>query len=335
MDQEWADAINEEYGTEVEAVKDIDEEIEEEERDDDDTSKTDDDAADDSKEDDEEVEEGADDDDASDDAADDKSDDDADESGDAAKKTDEEEVAEKHTTKDDIKEALREMEQEKELSAENRNELRSEVIKEMFPDGIDKKLYDSAGDEIKGIDDVTKLINPKTGDYFTDEEAAQWLMDSNKKLNDDVAQLEAYADEIVDTNISLKDGADRVAELYGDVLEQFPEVADKLLDAYSRTLQKDEKTGIITKAPVDVVEFYAMALAPYKELAPQLAAQKQAEAKAKADKEAADKAAAEAEAKRKQGERGDMKQRGKGEHKPSGEDAEWLDAMEEYFNGDN
>lgn len=164
---------------------------------------------------------------------------------------------------------------------------------------------------------------------FTEEEAGSWLLASQQKLNKDIEQLERYAADIVDTNLALKDGADRVEKVYGDLLKSMPEKAKSILEAYDKTLVKDPKTNIVIKAPVDVVDFYNLALAPYKEAADKALADK--EAKDKADAEAA-KAKAEADAKAEQEDRGDVSQKGKSKLPLSDTDDEWSKAYESYFN---
>lgn len=325
LDQDWADTINEEYGTDFKPEVDDDEE---EELDDVQEQEDTEDKSTDDKSDDDTTDE-----DDPDDKGDDADEEEADkDKGDEDDVEDDGEVAEKFATKDDIKAALREMDAEKQTYEADRKGMQAEVLDKLFPEGVDRVLRDSEGDPINGIDDLTKLINPKTGDLFTDEEAGRWLLEAQQKLNQDVQQLEEYAAEIVDTNISLKDGSERVNELYGDLLKTVPEMADKLLDAYSKTLVRDPKTGIVIKAPVDVVEFYSMALAPYKDVA------EQAAAKAEADKKAAEDAAKKAEAEKKkqqktnQREREDLKPKGKSKLPKSEDEEAWDDAYEQYFN---
>ncbi len=330
-DQDWTDAINEEYGTDFKPEVDDDDE---EELDDEqvDTSNQDDDKNgddDDTKSDDTDSEaKGDDDGDEDEEGEDDKDEEDDDKADDV----DDDEVPEKFATKDDIKAALREMDAEKKTYEADHKGMQAEVLEKLFPEGVDRVLRDSDGDPINGIDDLTKLVNPKTGDLFTEEEAGRWLLEAQQKLNQDIQQLEAYASDIVDTNISLKDGSDRVAELYGDLLKSIPDMADQLLEAYSKTLVRDPKTGIVVKAPVDVVEFYNIALAPYKDVAAKAAAQ------AEADKKAADEAAKKAAEEKKkqdkanQSERADLKPKGKSKLPKSEDDEAWDNAYEDYFN---
>ena len=332
-DQDWTDAINEEYGTDFKPEVDEDEEELDDVQDDKDTKDREDvDKADDDKDDDKSDDDAEDDPDADKDKQDDEEDVEDKDKKDPADDVDDDEIPEKFATKDDIKAALREMDAEKKTYESDHKGMQNEVLEKLFPEGVDRVLRDSDGDPINGIDDLTKLVNPKTGDLFTEEEAGRWLLEAQQKLNQDIQQLEAYASDIVDTNISLKDGSDRVAELYGDLLKSIPDMADQLLEAYSKTLVRDPKTGIVIKAPVDVVEFYNIALAPYKDVAAKAA--EQAEADKKAADEAAKKAAEEKKKQEKtnQSERADLKPKGKSKLPKSEDDEAWDNAYEDYFN---
>lgn len=247
-----------------------------------------------------------------------------DDSGDDAEDKTPEEPDPSTATKDAVKEALREIEESKTDRSTKLDGFKKEVTKTLYPEGIDRQLRDSDGDPITGIDDLVKLINPKTGDYFTDEEAGSWLLGAQQKLNQEIQTVEKFVEEVAETAIQLEDGAARVVEKYEKVLTSNPQLKDRLLAAYNKTLVKDPNTGIALKAPVDVMEFFDLALEP---MLTQQA--NEAEAAAKASKEA------EAKAKKaKQAERGDMKFSGKAENlKP--EDKEWAEAIKAYEEGAN
>lgn len=247
-------------------------------------------------------------------------------SADTAKKVDDEDKATPPDEDTRIKAAVKEALQETEASKTDRSakieSYRLEVAQKLYPEGLDRQLRDSDGDPITGIDDLTRLINPKTGDYFTDEEAGSWLLSAQQKLNQSVQQVEAFIEEVAETNIALEEGAARVVEKYEKVLTANPELKDRLLAGYNKTLVKDPKTGIAIKAPVDVVEFFDLALEPM--LKQQSA---EAEAAAKAAKEAEERAK-----KTRQQERGDLKPSGKAESLAP-EDKEWATAIKEYEEG--
>lgn len=337
MDKDWAEAINGAYETEVVKPEEIAQDEEEDKED--------------------EVVEEEQDDTPADDAPDDSGDegdapvgdeDDGSQGDDEGTKKREDGAADdpeddgekpvsEPLSKDSIKEALRELNAEDKARTSELGTLKNEVIEALYPEGLDRQLRDSDGDPITGIEDLTKLVNPATNEYFTDEEAGQWLLSNQQKLNRDIENIEKYAAEVADTHIALRDGTERVKEVYGEFLEKNPDIADELMSAYDATLVKDEKSKLIIKAPVDVVTFYSVALKGH-----MAAVSKQAEeaavadaAKAAAEKAEADKKAAEEEAalKAEQEERGDLPPNKDTKPSMSKKDGEWVDAYKSYYEG--
>lgn len=218
------------------------------------------------------------------------------------------------------KEAIQEIETTRYERQTKYEGFKKEVAETLYPEGIDRQLRDSDGEPITGIDDLKNLINPKTNDYFTDEEAGAWLLAAQKKLNQDVETVERFIEDVAETNLMLEEGAQRVADKYGELLSK-PENQDlkqRLLTAFNKTLVKDPKTGVAIKAPMDVEEFFDIALDPI--LTKQA---EEAEAKKQAEKDA--KKAA-------QRDRGDLKQTGKSDQ-ISPTDKEWATAIKEYEEG--
>ena len=230
---------------------------------------------------------------------------------------------EKPDVKQAIKEALQEIEASKTDRSTKFDNYKTDVSKSLYPEGIDRQLRDSDGDPITGIEDLTKLINPKTGDLFTDEEAGSYLLSAQQKLNRDVESVEKFIEEVAETNVQIEDGALRVVEKYGSILEKNTELRDRLLAGYNKTLVKDPNTGVAIKAPIDVVEFFDLALEP---MIKQQSAE--AEAAAKASKEAEARAQKQA-----QSDRGDLKPSGKAEQLAP-EDEEWAEAEKAYQKGE-
>jgi hypothetical protein len=265
------------------------------------------------------VDDGADDS-SNNDSGDDSGSDDADADGDEGRETDEpkDEPDQKELTKQAIKEALAESESEKASRSSQIGVLKEEVIERLYPEGIDRQLRDSDGDPITGIEDLTKLINPRTNELFTDEEAGAWLLAAQQKLNKDIEAVEKFAEEVAEVNYSVTEGAKRVAVKYGAILSADEALKNRLLKAYNDTLIKDPKTGITLRNPVDVEEFFDLALEP------------RLEARIAADEEAKIKAAE--DAKKGQQDRGDLKPNGKSENLDP-DDKEWAEAYKNYEQG--
>lgn len=233
-----------------------------------------------------------------------------------------EEPDEKASTKEAIKEALAEIDNAKQAKTDTVQAFKKEVAETLYPEGIDRQLRDSDGDPITGIDDLTKLINPRTGELFTDEEAGSWLLQAQQKLNKDIEQVENFIEQVAEVNANVKSGAERVAEKYGDILRADDKLRVRLIQAYDKTLVKDPKTGVTINNPIDVEEFFDMALEP------------RMAAKIEADQAAAEaaKAKAKEDAKNAQADRGDLKPNGKGDNIDPA-DKEWAQAYKEYEEG--
>lgn len=301
LDSEWLEAL------EVEEPDTPDVPDEDEKKDDEPEEKTDD-----------NVPAGTDDDDDGDKPADDKS---ADDEADDEDKEAEEKPA-PNLTKEALKEAIQEIETSKADRSNTLNDFKAEVSKTLYPEGLSRQLRDSEGDPITGIEDLVQLINPATQEYFTDEEAGAWLLREQKKLNEDVQVVEKFIEDVAEVNLAIQEGSERVIQKHGKILKENPELTDRLLAGYNKTLIKDPESGVAIKAPVTVEEFFDLALEPMI-----LQQTKEADAAAKANAEAKKKAE-----KRKQSERADLRFSGKSENmKP--EDKEWAEAIKSYEEG--
>lgn len=174
----------------------------------------------------------------------------------------------KLVTKADVVDAMREYNQEQSKYVDKLSEVREEVISKIHPEGITKDIYDTNGEVIKTAQDIVdrNLLNPRTSEPFTYEEAASWLMDAQKTMNQNIEELNKYAGDIAEINLSLSESNQRVMDKWSDVLQSMPKVAEQLAEAYVKTLEFDKTGSYVTKAPIDPVEFYDLALAPYRQL---------------------------------------------------------------------
>lgn len=166
-------------------------------------------------------------------------------------------------TRDDIKNAVKEVESERASYVEEIKHTAKEVLDTFYPQGIDRQLRDKDGDPIKGIDDVMNLVDPRTGENFTEEAAGRWLLENQQALNRQIEELEASAERVAEVNVNLKNDAHRVVDKYGDILTKNPDIAAEAKKLYEQTLRKDPKSGITLEAPVDLIGFYDVFLKPY------------------------------------------------------------------------
>lgn len=182
-------------------------------------------------------------------------------------------------TKQDVKDAMAEYNQAQTAKIDHVNNLRDEIIQKYYPDGIDQTLRTSDGTEIKTAQDIVDMgLTKANGEEFTYEEAAQWIMDQRQSISRNLDEIRDNAMMIAETNQSLLDGMDRVRAEYGDLLATIPEINQQVTNAYLKTLTIDQERGVVTNAPVDMVDFYRMALAPYKQLNNEINRRKEVEA---------------------------------------------------------
>lgn len=215
----------------------------------------------------------------------------------------------------------REYRQRQREIAEDEKAIKADIRKEMFSE-LQTELLDADGDPIRTIEDVQKLMNPNTGKPFTDEEAAAWLLAAQRHLRDEQEKSEKRIDEIAQVNLDIRDWSNAVRKKYGEFIKANPDVWKPIWAEYEATLVKDEKTEIITKAPVNLERFAEVALAPHIKLAEQV--QKQAEEDQKNKQEQ--------DRKKTRTDRSDVVSGAKTGVKDK-EEEEWEDVAKEYYEG--
>lgn len=139
--------------------------------------------------------------------------------------------------------------------------VKSDVRAKMFAD-VPRTLQDADGDPINSIDDVMKLINPRTGNNFTDEEAGMWLLSAQQQFNQKIAEVDRTINDVAELNLDIKDQADSVIAKYGDWLKNNPEKRDEIWTEYQKTLVKHPESELVLHAPVRLEWFYDQTLGP-------------------------------------------------------------------------
>jgi hypothetical protein len=192
----------------------------------------------------------------------------------------EEETKEQFATKEDIRAALAEQAATAEAQQTIRKTLRNELRTELFPEGIDVdlKIKDSDNGIIVGPSQIAgKLLNPKTQELFTYEEAKDYWDNAQKQIDKTIEDREQLIDKYAENNQSFFEGSQVVESKYGAFLKANPEIAKQLLDNYLKTA-KVTKTGYITDMPLNVVAYYDTAMKPMQSVAKQMDLQAQGEA---------------------------------------------------------
>lgn len=207
--------------------------------------------------------------------------------------------------------------------------LKNEIREKMFKD-TPTEIRAPDGDLIDSVEKLMQYRNDATGEAFTREEATLWLAQAERQLDNNVKDMNSQIESIAETQLDIKDQADVVNYSYGELLKAMPELREKLWKEYEKTLEKDPKSGIITKAKVSLQSFYETALEPYAELGRKLESES---TQAAADTQAAEQATKqqqEQERQKKRQDRSDIYGAGKVDTQTE-EDAEWSKAAEAVF----
>lgn len=198
----------------------------------------------------------------------------------------------KPLTAEDIQAAIRADRAETQNRVNSLHTVREEIINTLHPEGIDQHVYDSNGQVVKTAQDIVDrgLVNERTGEPYTYEEAASFMLEAGRQMQKNVEELNQWAEGVAEENINLLEGNQRVMAEWGDVLKAMPTLAQELATEYITTqLQFDKSGNYITKMNMTPEAYYKRALAPYKQYGQALAEKNELEAKlqAKADADAA------------------------------------------------
>lgn len=136
------------------------------------------------------------------------------------------------------------------------------IIQDIYPDEVPNPLVDADGDPIKGVSDMLNLVNPNTGEPFTYDQARAWMDERTNQYQSAIAERTNEARAIMANNEAVSSGAEEVKSKYGKILGENPELASQLIQTYKKTLSMTE-SGNVKAAPVDIREFYDIALKPY------------------------------------------------------------------------
>ena len=169
------------------------------------------------------------------------------------------EIPPKPLTIDDVRTAISDMRNDDRTSAKELDTLTDEVLKQYYPDGLSNVLVDSAtGKELRSPQDVVDV----SGGTMSIEEAQQWLLNEQYKLDTSIAKIKDDARNLAETNANFSKGIDRVLNKYKAVFEKFPEQQQKIYKQYMKQVTIDDQKNLVLSAP-DVEEFYDFAMEPY------------------------------------------------------------------------
>lgn len=165
----------------------------------------------------------------------------------------------KPLTKDDIKEVVQNIRTEERDSGKALDNQLKEVMDAYYPDGLSNVLVDEkTGKELRTPADVVAVAPD-----MSMEDAAQWLMNEQFKLDQQVNKIKDDARTIAETNLKFKQDTADILTRYEPLFKAYPAVQTKVWDQYKKLMNVDEAKGVILSAP-DMREFYDTMLEPYR-----------------------------------------------------------------------
>lgn len=168
--------------------------------------------------------------------------------------------APKPLTKDDITEVIQQIRNDERASSTELTTATQEVLDAYYPDGLSNVLIDqTTGKELKTPQDVVDA----SGGNMTTEQAAQWLMNEQFKLDQNINKIKEDAKAVAETTVKFKRDSVAVLQRYEPIFKAYPKIQQKVWDQYKKLIKADEKAGVILSAP-DMMDFYDVVLEPYR-----------------------------------------------------------------------
>lgn len=135
----------------------------------------------------------------------------------------------------------------------------TEVLDAYYPDGLSNVLVDQAtGKELRTPQDVIEA----SGGELDIEQATQWLMNEQYKLNTEIDKIKNDAQKIAETTINFKRDSIAALQRYEPLFKWQPSLQKKAFDLLMKGVKADNEKGVILSAP-DVLDLYDTYLEPY------------------------------------------------------------------------
>lgn len=167
--------------------------------------------------------------------------------------------APKPLTVEDVRSVISELRNEERSSGKELETTTQEVIEAYYPEGLSNVLVDEkSGKELRTPQDVIDA----SGGAMSMDEASQWLMNEQFKLNQQVDEIKNSAKQIAEQTLKFKQDGEIVIERYTPLFKAYPQIQEKVWNQYIKLVQADKEKGVILSAP-DMQEFYDTMLEPY------------------------------------------------------------------------
>jgi hypothetical protein len=164
-------------------------------------------------------------------------------------------------TKDDVTAIISNLRNEERSSGKVLEDTTKQVLEAYYPEGLSNVLVDEkSGKELRTPQDV---IDASGGEMST-EQATQWLMNEQFKLDKQVEGIKTQAKEIAETTVNFRRDAVAAVQKYEPLFKAYPNLQSKVYEKLMKQVKFDEKKGVILSAP-DVLEHYDDYLEPYQQ----------------------------------------------------------------------
>lgn len=161
-------------------------------------------------------------------------------------------------TEEGVRKLLQEARTEERNSGVELQNATQTVMDAYYPDGLSNTLTTPEGKALKTPQDVVEA----SGGEMSTEEAAQWLMNEQYKLDQNIAGIKKQAETIAETTLAFKRDAMLALQKYEPLFKQYPQLQQKTYDLMMKQVKIDEQKGVILQAP-DVLDLYDTYLDPY------------------------------------------------------------------------
>lgn len=164
-------------------------------------------------------------------------------------------------TKNDVQSVVSDLLSSERSSSKELEATAKEVLDAYYPEGLSNTLIDEqSGKPLRTPQDVVDA----SGDSMSTEEAAQWLMNEQYKLDSQVSKIKDDARQIAETTVNFKRDAITAVEKYDPLFKAYPVLQQKVYDKLMKQVTVDKEKNVILSAP-DVMEHYDDYLEPYQQ----------------------------------------------------------------------
>lgn len=135
----------------------------------------------------------------------------------------------------------------------------TDVMEAYYPEGLSNVLVDqSSGKELRTPQDV---VDASGGDMSM-EQATQWLMNEQYKLDKNIEGIKQQAANIAETTVNFRRDAMSALQKYEPLFKKYPQLQTKAYNLMVKQVKIDEQKGVVLQAP-DVMDLYDTYLEPY------------------------------------------------------------------------